>query len=147
MIKYEVSENKVEVPTNIEVPFTDRMDLTEEEMNDAVLGELGEDELKALNEDGLYTSEQMLGVIDSLSGKIEVDLDELQGASLDVEAFDRGMASVSEFCGKFVGLTSVGISKEDAFTLLLNRETCEHNQIMAEIQGVQVEVEKEKMSI
>ncbi|MGL4452324.1 MAG: hypothetical protein ACRCX8_18895 [Sarcina sp.] len=141
MVKYELSKDKERVP------FTDNVNLTEEEMSDAVLEELGDDELKALNEDGLYTSEQMLSVIDSLSEKIEVDLDELQGTTLDVEAFDRGVASVSEFCGKFVGLISVGISKEDAFTLLLNRETCEHNQVMAELQGVQVEAEKEKMSI
>ena len=76
-----------------------------------------------------------------------LDTDNIMHIELDKKAFEKGIKSISELCGKFVGLVTVGMSKEDAASLLISRETAKHNVELAKIQDIQSKITDETNGI
>ena len=72
-----------------------------------------------------------------------LDTDNIMHIELDKKAFEKGIKSISELCGKFVGLVTVGMSKEDAASLLISRETAKHNVELAKTQDIQSKITDE----
>ena len=65
---------------------------------------------------------------------------------IDADKFKNGVDSVAEICGKYVALTSVGMDSNSAVDVIMNllnieynkevnKQTCENNLQVAEIQG------------
>lgn len=77
----------------------------------------------------------------------KLDTDNLCETEIDQKLFAKGVKSVSELCGKFSALVSVGFSHEDAASLLISRETAQHNIDIAKIQDTQTKFNNETNSI
>ena len=99
------------------------------------------------NEERIEQGINLDELADMLGEGVMLDTDNLYDAILDSKAFNKGVKSISELCGKFVALRSVGMSEESASTLLINRETAEHNLELGRIQENQAKVSQELNSI
>ena len=77
---------------------------------------------------------------------MKIDTEELNEVEMDVDKFEKGVDSVAEICGKYVALTSVGMDSNSAVDVIMNllnieynkevnKQTCEKNLQVAEIQG------------
>lgn len=111
-----------------------------------VNGEIDADTIQA----GTYQEERSLSLDeleDILNAPFKLDTDNLYGTEIDQKLFAKGVKSVSELCGKFSALVSVGFSHEDAASLLISRETAQHNIDIAKIQDTQTKVNNEINSI
>ena len=65
--------------------------------------------------------------------------DEVKDTSIDVEAFKKGISSVSELCGAITALVNVGINPHKAMDYIVDKEASkeifENNLAVAKIQG------------
>lgn len=78
---------------------------------------------------------------------LTLDTENLFGIMIDEKAFAKGVKSISELCGKFVALRTAGMSSEDSASLLISRETAQHNLELARIQETQAKISQELNSI
>lgn len=64
---------------------------------------------------------------------------EVKDVSIDVEAFKKGISSVSELCGAITALVNVGINPHKAMDYIVDKEASkeifENNLAVAKIQG------------
>lgn len=64
---------------------------------------------------------------------------EVKDTSIDVEAFKKGISSVSELCGAITALVNVGINPHKAMDYIVDKEASkeifENNLAVAKIQG------------
>lgn len=65
--------------------------------------------------------------------------DEVKDTSIDVEAFKKGISSVSELCGAITALVNVGINPHKAMDYIVDKEASkeifENNLAVAKIQA------------
>ena len=97
-------------------------------------------------EENVYTQEEVFELLQDLLPEVKIDTEELNDVKIDADKFKNGVDSVAEICGKYVALTSVGMDSNSAVDVIMNllnieynkevnKQTCENNLQVAEIQG------------
>ena len=94
-----------------------------------------------------FSQEEVYDIIEQVTPKVEVNVDEVQGLELNSQEFQAGIDKVSRTCGMISALASVGLTKDQImdyvineqnieFNLKLNQMTCDSNKETARIQQV-----------
>lgn len=88
-----------------------------------------EENIKELevNEETLYSEDDVLNIIDELTPRVEMDLDNIKEIVLDTEEYKKGIKNGSYMAGQFVALMGVGFTKDQAYNIVLNESTCRSN--------------------
>lgn len=104
------------------------------------------DEMEEVEQEQEYfTQDEVYDIIEQVTPKIEVNVDEVQGLELNSQEFQAGIDSISFLCGQYSALRSVGIDSSSAidiivnernieFNLQINEMTCTSNEKTAKIQ-------------
>lgn len=106
----------------------------------------GENEEEIRQEISFDEIADMLETVENEDGLI-LDMENLYDITINENLFAKGVKSISELCGQFAALRSVGMTEESASTLLINRETAKHNLDIAKIQESQEKIKQELNSI
>ena len=110
-------------------------ELIQEEIEDKTIEEMSQEELV----------EVVYQLMDMKEKEIEVNMDDVQGLSINVQEYQAGIDSISFLVGQYSALKSVGIDSTSAidvilnernieYNLELNRMTCDNNREVAKIQ-------------
>ena len=104
------------------------------------------DEMEGVEQEQEYfTQDEVYDIIEQVTPKVEVNVDEVQGLELNSQEFQAGIDSISFLCGQYSALRSVGIDSSSAidiivnernieFNLQINEMTCTSNEKTAKIQ-------------
>ena len=110
------------------------------------------DEMEEVEQEQEYfTQDEVYDIIEQVTPKVEVNVDEVQGLELNSQEFQAGIDKVSRTCGMISALASVGLTKDQImdyvineqnieFNLKLNQMTCDSNKETAKIQQVNQEL-------
>jgi len=81
-------------------------------MEDKELNQVEENESE---EQEYYTKDEVLDIIEEITPKIKINVDDLDCFKLNEDEFENGLRDISYVCGQFIGLISVGVANVDAF--------------------------------
>ena len=110
-------------------------ELSQEELEDKTIEEMTQEELV----------EVVYQLMDMKDKEIEVDKENVQGLSINLQEYQSGMDSISFLIGQYSALKSVGIDSTSAIDIIINernieynldinRMTCDNNKEIAKIQ-------------
>lgn len=110
-------------------------ELIQEEIEDKTIEEMSQEELV----------EAVYQLMDMKEKEIEVNMDDVQRLSINVQEYQAGIDSISFLVGQYSALKSVGVDSTSAidvilnernieYNLELNRMTCDNNKEVAKIQ-------------
>jgi len=110
-------------------------ELIQEEIEDKTIEEMSQEELV----------EVVYQLMDMKEKEIEVNMDDVQGLSINVQEYQAGIDSISFLVGQYSALKRVGIDSTSAidvilnernieYNLELNKMTCDNNREVAKIQ-------------
>ena len=82
--------------------------------------------------------------------EVTVDTEEVQNISLDKKEFEKGIKSVSYFCGQYSALKNVGVDNGSCIDIIIslmnskhnlemNKLSCDNNVEISKIQQIQME--------
>jgi hypothetical protein len=109
------------------------------------LNQVDEIEEVESQEQEYFTQDEVYDIIEQVTPKVEINVDEVQGLELNSQEFQAGIDSISFLCGQYSALRSVGIDSSSAidiivnernieFNLQINQMTCTSNEKTAKIQ-------------
>lgn len=98
-------------------------------------------------EDRVYTSEEVLSIIDEIMPKVELNIEKLHNLELDVEEFKRGLKDASYIAGQYSALRSVGLGEDFAYNILLNESTSRGNLELGKVNSKQQVIQNETQQI
>lgn len=100
---------------------------------------LNENELEESEviEDRTFTEDEVCEIIEEIMPKVQLDVSDLADANIDIEECKRGIKETSFMCGQFVALMSVGLTKEQAYNIVLNESTGRINVEQSKYQQLQ----------
>lgn len=101
-------------------------------------------------EEETLTAEEIADILEEIIPKVEIDLDNVNGSSLDKKQFKNGIESVSYICGQYSALRGVGVDGSSCVDIIVSllssehniemqRMTCDNNIEISKIQQVQME--------
>lgn len=112
-----------------------------------------ENELLENEEQELYTQEEIAEIIGNILPEVLLDTEELNNKTIDSKEFEKGIKSVSEICGQYSALRSVGVDNNSAIDIIMNimnveynketnKQTCENNLEVAKEQSVNIQAQQ-----
>lgn len=110
-----------------------------EENRELELDETLEDNLDTELEDECESTDEMPSDIDiikesmRMSREIILDDEEVTSDIINTDKFNKGFTDSLYFCGLYTGLINSGMSNEQAYDMLVNIQTSNHNQEMQRI--------------
>jgi|GEM_PF-6655567 len=109
--------------------------------------QIEEDVLEPCLEDRVYTSEEVVSIVEEIMPKVELNTELLNDLELDIDEFKRGIKDASFMAGQYSALRSVGLGEEFAYNIILNESTSRGNLELGKINSKQQTVQTEMNQI
>lgn len=120
-------------------------DILDKELENQIEEEIVED--IEIDEDRVYTSEEVISIIDEIMPKVELNTEKLNNLELDIDEFRRGLKDASYMAGQYSALRSVGLSEEFAYNVVLNESTSRGNLDLGKVTAKQQTIHNEMNQI